>query len=87
MYPPVWRSMTARVCAAPPSSRQEHGGQVAPLRALLGEEPRPRACSPRAAAGTCGASAGVFALLGADLCLTLERVLALLADLVFFCFL
>ena len=26
-------------------------------------------------AGTCGASAGVFALLGADLCLTLERVL------------
>ena len=33
------------------------------------------------AAGTCGASAGVFALLGADLCLTLERVLALLADL------
>ena len=33
------------------------------------------------AAGTCGASAGIFALLGADLCLTLERVLALLTDL------
>ena len=32
-------------------------------------------------AGTCGASAGVFALLGADLCLTLERVLALLEEL------
>ena len=28
--------------------------------------------------GSCGASAGVFALLGADLCLTLEHVLALL---------
>ena len=80
--------MTARVCAAPPSSRQKHGGQVAPLRALLGEEPRPRAArAPGAAAGTCGASAGVFALLGADLCLTLERVLALLADLDSFLFL
>lgn len=31
--------------------------------------------------GTCGASAAVFALLGADLCLTLERVVALVAEL------
>ena len=32
-------------------------------------------------AGICGCSAGTFALMGADLCLTLERVLALVAEL------
>ena len=83
-----WLTLLGGNLAAVLSSRE---GQERQTRAVIerysggyiGQDSRIASTLARAqpAAGTCGASAGVFALLGADLCLTLERVLALLAEL------